>query len=85
MRRVLSIASSFFAASFIVLMFLGLLAWGVTAALADEPLIPQCLNNCDHSDGHCELYDCDQFCCCDCDTQCDCNKICCPGDPGCPC
>ena len=39
MSRVLSIASSFFAASFIVLMlFLGLLSWGSTAALADEPL-----------------------------------------------
>lgn len=42
MYRMLSIASSFFAASFIVLAFLGLLALGSTAALADEPLTAYC-------------------------------------------
>jgi hypothetical protein len=66
MSRVLSIASSFFAASFIVLMFLGLLAWGGTAAMAAEPLTAYCggTDNCS-SDGD----SCDSSCCCTCEVE----------------
>jgi hypothetical protein len=78
MSRVLSIASSFFAASFIVLIFLGLLAWFSTAALADESLTPACggedaCQAASRGDGNCGLYDCDALCCCYCDVNCDCH------------
>ena len=79
MSRVLSIASSFYAASFVVLMLLGLLAWGSTAVLADEPLIGFCGGEdaCQANskgDGNCQLYDCDELCCCDCDVNCECHQ-----------
>lgn len=73
MSRVLSITSSLFAASFIVLMFLSLLAWVGAAALADEPLSSLCQGSCDNSGEHiCPGGDCSNICCCSCASNCDC-------------
>jgi len=88
MSRVLSIAASFFAASFIVLMVLGLLAWSSTAALADEPLTYTsacsgqngCFENAGEG-GNCFLYNCDSFCCCNCDVNCNCHDTLLYNDP----
>lgn len=85
MFRVLSITSSFFAASFIVLMFLGLLAWSSTAALADEPFSsadcggPNACSNC--AGQPCGSCDCDEFCCCNCDGNCNCSNTWVYNDP----
>ncbi len=77
MSRVLSIASSFFAASFIVLMLLGLLSWGSTAALADEPLTANYCGTteyCEDCEGEpCGWCNCNDVCCCNCDASCLCH------------
>ena len=78
MSRTFSIGSSFFAASFIVLMSLGLLAWGGSAAFAAEPLGEDCSNDCQFHDGEpCVGGDpCDDNCDCYCDPNCGCNEDC---------
>jgi hypothetical protein len=78
MFRTLSIASSFFAACFIVATCLGLLAWGSSAAFADEPLTANCTNDCYVTGGvPCGLQDCSDNCYCDCDGNCVCHQIFC--------
>jgi hypothetical protein len=76
MFRALSIASSFFAASFIVLTFLGLLAWGGSAAFADQPLTGSgfCSGCGDEVGNPCTGGDpCDGLCICTCDPNCNCH------------
>jgi hypothetical protein len=85
MSRVLSIASSFFAACFIVLAFLGLFAWGGMAVLAEEPIVgAPCLGQnwcaaCGMGSS-CPSCDCADECCCYCDANCGCHNDVSTGD-----